>query len=159
MYLVDYAQPELVAVQGEVSAGARAGSTAPRAGWPSAGSSRRARPSARAAAPASGCRCSTGRSGRGWWTLFPGEGDGWPEEEAASCRAAGRARGRPAPLQRRLSAAPLPAPALAAEIQWGLLPPLTFASDRMVISGALEPAYRIGGDTFDYAVNVGEAAV
>ncbi|RBY79014.1 PP2C family protein-serine/threonine phosphatase [Blastococcus sp. TF02A-26] len=42
---------------------------------------------------------------------------------------------------------------LAAEIQWDLLPPLTFASDRVVISGALEPAYDIGGDTFDYAVN------
>ncbi len=42
---------------------------------------------------------------------------------------------------------------LAAEIQWELLPPLTFATDRMVISGALEPAYQIGGDSFDYAVN------
>ncbi|WP_369251788.1 PP2C family protein-serine/threonine phosphatase [Geodermatophilus amargosae] len=42
---------------------------------------------------------------------------------------------------------------LAAEIQWELLPPLTYASDRVVITGALEPAYDIGGDTFDYAVN------
>jgi len=42
---------------------------------------------------------------------------------------------------------------LAAEIQWELLPPLTFASDRVVITGALEPSYEIGGDTFDYAVN------
>ncbi len=42
---------------------------------------------------------------------------------------------------------------LAAEIQWDLLPPLTYASDRVVITGALEPAYEIGGDTFDYAVN------
>jgi serine phosphatase RsbU (regulator of sigma subunit) len=42
---------------------------------------------------------------------------------------------------------------LAAEIQWDLLPPLTYASDRVVITGALEPAYDIGGDTFDYAVN------
>ncbi len=40
---------------------------------------------------------------------------------------------------------------LAAEIQWELLPPLAFATDRLVISGALEPAYDIGGDTFDYA--------
>jgi serine phosphatase RsbU (regulator of sigma subunit) len=46
---------------------------------------------------------------------------------------------------------------VAAEIQWDLLPPLTFATDRIVISGALEPAYEIGGDTFDYAVN-GETA-
>ena len=42
---------------------------------------------------------------------------------------------------------------LAAELQWDLLPPLTFASDRVVVAGALEPAYDIGGDTFDYAVN------
>ena len=42
---------------------------------------------------------------------------------------------------------------LAAEIQWGLLPPLTFGTDRLVVTGVLEPAYEIGGDTFDYAVN------
>jgi hypothetical protein len=42
---------------------------------------------------------------------------------------------------------------LAAEIQWGLLPPLTFGTERVVITGGLEPAYDIGGDTFDYAVN------
>jgi hypothetical protein len=39
---------------------------------------------------------------------------------------------------------------LAAEIQWGLLPPLTFGTERVVITGGLEPAYDIGGDTFDY---------
>jgi len=43
--------------------------------------------------------------------------------------------------------------AIAAEIQWDLLPPLTFSSERIVITGALEPSYGIGGDTFDYAVN------
>ena len=42
---------------------------------------------------------------------------------------------------------------LAAEIQWELLPPLTYASSRVVVTGALEPSYDIGGDTFDYAVN------
>ncbi len=42
---------------------------------------------------------------------------------------------------------------VAAEMQWDLLPPLTFATDRIVITGALEPSYEIGGDTFDYAVN------
>ncbi|WP_369137000.1 PP2C family protein-serine/threonine phosphatase [Modestobacter versicolor] len=41
---------------------------------------------------------------------------------------------------------------LAAEIQWELLPPLSFGTHRVVITGALEPAYDIGGDTFDYAV-------
>ena len=42
---------------------------------------------------------------------------------------------------------------VAAELQWELLPPLTFATDRIVITGALEPSHAIGGDTFDYAVN------
>lgn len=42
---------------------------------------------------------------------------------------------------------------LAAEIQWELLPPLSFATDRVSIAGALEPGYDIGGDSFDYAVN------
>jgi hypothetical protein len=42
---------------------------------------------------------------------------------------------------------------LAAEIQWELLPPLTFTGERVVVAGALEPAYEIGGDTFDYAVD------
>jgi serine phosphatase RsbU (regulator of sigma subunit) len=42
---------------------------------------------------------------------------------------------------------------LAAEMQWELLPPLTFGSERVVITGGLEPAYDVGGDSFDYAVN------
>ena len=42
---------------------------------------------------------------------------------------------------------------LSAEMQWALLPPLTFGTDRLVISGALEPAYEIGGDAFDYSVS------
>ncbi|WP_232796979.1 PP2C family protein-serine/threonine phosphatase [Blastococcus atacamensis] len=42
---------------------------------------------------------------------------------------------------------------IAAEIQWQLIPPLTFGTERIVIAGTLEPAYEIGGDTFDYAVN------
>ncbi|WP_246080970.1 PP2C family protein-serine/threonine phosphatase [Modestobacter altitudinis] len=46
---------------------------------------------------------------------------------------------------------------LAAEIQWELLPPLTFGTDRVVITGGLEPAYEIGGDTFDYSVTDGTA--
>ena len=46
---------------------------------------------------------------------------------------------------------------VAAEIQWELLPPLTFGTERIVITGSLEPAYEIGGDTFDYAVNGGTA--
>jgi phosphoserine phosphatase RsbU/P len=42
---------------------------------------------------------------------------------------------------------------LAAEIVWNLLPPLTFATNDVVVSAILEPCYDIGGDAFDYAVN------
>ena len=42
---------------------------------------------------------------------------------------------------------------LAAEIAWNLLPPLTFGTDRVVISCVLAPAYELGGDSFDYAVD------
>ena len=42
---------------------------------------------------------------------------------------------------------------LAAEIQWTLLPPLTCSTDHISASGILEPAYSIGGDSFDYAQN------
>jgi serine phosphatase RsbU (regulator of sigma subunit) len=43
----------------------------------------------------------------------------------------------------------------AAEAQWDLLPPLASASPEVVVSGILEPAYEIGGDSFDYAINPG----
>ncbi len=43
--------------------------------------------------------------------------------------------------------------ALAAELQWALAPPLTFASRGLVVSAMLEPCYEDGGDAFDYAVN------
>jgi hypothetical protein len=42
---------------------------------------------------------------------------------------------------------------LAAEMQWQLLPPLTFVTPRVVIAGLLEPAYEVAGDAFDYALN------
>ncbi len=41
---------------------------------------------------------------------------------------------------------------LAAEMQWTLLPPLTFANEDVVISAALEPAYEVAGDALDYAL-------
>ncbi len=44
---------------------------------------------------------------------------------------------------------------LAAEMQWGLLPPLTFASKEVVVAAALEPAYSVAGDSVDYAVDAG----
>ncbi len=42
---------------------------------------------------------------------------------------------------------------LAAEMQWSLLPPLTFACAGTTVAGLLEPAYEVGGDCFDYAIN------
>lgn len=42
---------------------------------------------------------------------------------------------------------------LAAEMQWSLLPPLTFAIASTTIAGLLEPAYEVGGDCFDYSLN------
>jgi serine phosphatase RsbU (regulator of sigma subunit) len=45
--------------------------------------------------------------------------------------------------------------ALAAEMRWSMLPPLTYSSPRVNIAGVLEPAYQIAGDTFDYGINAG----
>jgi len=44
---------------------------------------------------------------------------------------------------------------LAAEMQRSLLPPMTFSSEAVVIAGGLEPAYEVGGDSIDYAVDPG----
>jgi serine phosphatase RsbU (regulator of sigma subunit) len=44
---------------------------------------------------------------------------------------------------------------LAAEMQWSLLPPLSFAAGGVTVAGLLEPAYEVGGDCFDYAYNAG----
>jgi len=41
----------------------------------------------------------------------------------------------------------------AAEVQWDLLPPLSCSTAQVAVGGILEPAYEIGGDSFDYAVN------
>jgi serine phosphatase RsbU (regulator of sigma subunit) len=43
----------------------------------------------------------------------------------------------------------------AAEAQWALLPPLAHAVGTASVAGGLEPAYDIGGDSFDYAFNPG----
>jgi serine phosphatase RsbU (regulator of sigma subunit) len=42
---------------------------------------------------------------------------------------------------------------LATEMQRDLIPPMTFGTDRVIISGLLAPAYEVGGDCFDYAMN------
>ena len=41
---------------------------------------------------------------------------------------------------------------VAAELQWNLMPARAFANGYVTISAALEPAYEIGGDAFDYAL-------
>jgi serine phosphatase RsbU (regulator of sigma subunit) len=48
---------------------------------------------------------------------------------------------------------------LAAELAWNLLPPLTFGTDRLVISGVLAPVYELGGDSFDYSVDAETAQI
>jgi hypothetical protein len=48
---------------------------------------------------------------------------------------------------------------LAAETQWTILPPLTFSDRRVTITGGLEPAYEVGGDTIDYAVDAHTASL
>jgi hypothetical protein len=48
---------------------------------------------------------------------------------------------------------------VAAELAWRLLPPLTFGTDEIVISGVLAPVYQLGGDSFDYAVDAHTAHI
>ena len=48
---------------------------------------------------------------------------------------------------------------VASELLWQLLPPQTFANDRMVVTAALEPYDQVGGDGYDYAVDAGHAHV
>ncbi|WP_043619194.1 PP2C family protein-serine/threonine phosphatase [Nonomuraea candida] len=43
--------------------------------------------------------------------------------------------------------------AMSAEVLWNLLPPGTFANDKVVVSTALEPAYEVGGDAYDFAIS------
>ena len=42
---------------------------------------------------------------------------------------------------------------VAAELLWQLLPPLTFATENLVISGVFVPTHDLGGDAFDYGVD------
>jgi serine phosphatase RsbU (regulator of sigma subunit) len=45
----------------------------------------------------------------------------------------------------------------AAELTWQLVPPRTFATDRLVVTALLEPWDRVAGDAYDYAVSTGDA--
>jgi serine phosphatase RsbU (regulator of sigma subunit) len=42
---------------------------------------------------------------------------------------------------------------VAAELQWRLLPPLTFVSPPVAVAGVVAPTHEVAGDSFDYAVN------
>ncbi len=42
---------------------------------------------------------------------------------------------------------------VAAELLWRQLPPLTFATDRFVLTAQLEPWHEVGGDAFDYSID------
>ena len=42
---------------------------------------------------------------------------------------------------------------LSAEMQWQLLPPLMMDTPQVAVAGALEPAYNVAGDSFDYVLN------
>ncbi|MCF0079608.1 PP2C family protein-serine/threonine phosphatase [Streptomyces lomondensis] len=59
-------------------------------------------------------------------------------------------RGTSDALARLIRARPM---SVAAEMQWNLLPPRTYADGRVAISASLEPAYDISGDVFEYAID------
>jgi hypothetical protein len=42
--------------------------------------------------------------------------------------------------------------ALQAEMEWAFISPRTFATERVMVAAALEPAYEVGGDAFDYSL-------
>ena len=42
---------------------------------------------------------------------------------------------------------------LSAHLQWQMLPPLVMTTPDVALAGALEPAYDVGGDSFDYALD------
>ncbi|MET8291922.1 hypothetical protein ABZV80_43360 [Streptomyces sp. NPDC005132] len=42
---------------------------------------------------------------------------------------------------------------IGAEMAWNLMSPRTYADGRVVISASLEPAYRVSGDVYDYALD------
>ncbi|WP_339135027.1 PP2C family protein-serine/threonine phosphatase [Streptomyces sp. f51] len=42
---------------------------------------------------------------------------------------------------------------IGAEMAWNLMPPSTYADGRIVISASLEPAYRVSGDVYEYALD------
>jgi hypothetical protein len=45
------------------------------------------------------------------------------------------------------------------ELLWRMLPPLTFATDDLVLASVIEPCYDVGGDAYDYAVDNDRAVI
>jgi serine phosphatase RsbU (regulator of sigma subunit) len=45
---------------------------------------------------------------------------------------------------------------LSAELQWQLLAPNSFSVEHLAVAGMMEPAYEIGGDSYDYAHREGQ---
>jgi stage II sporulation SpoE-like protein len=45
----------------------------------------------------------------------------------------------------------------SADLMWQLVPPRTFATDRLVVTALLEPWDKVAGDAYDYAVNAEDA--
>ncbi|OKI12422.1 stage II sporulation protein E [Nocardiopsis sp. TSRI0078] len=41
---------------------------------------------------------------------------------------------------------------VAAEMQWNLMPPRTYTDEHVTVDAALEPAYQVNGDAFDYGM-------
>ena len=48
---------------------------------------------------------------------------------------------------------------VAGELLWRMMPPLTFATDNMILAAIIEPCYDVGGDAFDYAVDDDKARI
>ncbi|MGW4793091.1 PP2C family protein-serine/threonine phosphatase [Nonomuraea sp. NPDC004297] len=46
---------------------------------------------------------------------------------------------------------------VSAEMEWRIMPQRTFATDRLVISAVMEPAYEVSGDVYDYALEADTA--
>ncbi len=48
---------------------------------------------------------------------------------------------------------------VAAEMRWAMLPPLTFTSPEVTITGIAQPSHLVAGDAFDYAVDRESATI
>ena len=171
IYLVDLQQVSLTPFIGQAEPGSRTASHAPagrlhrgRAGAP-------ARAGHRAARPETGATVwlplHDGATRIGVLSVHVADRTTWPPRRPGSSVWFGRLAslvGQLLALRARYGDSIVVATrsaevGLAAEIQWGLLPPLTFASAQVSVAGILEPAYDVAGDSVDYAVDPDVARV